>query len=226
MYVKIGKYPTTRINCYILDNHMDKKYGYDWPSKDKYTKQEKFLERLSDFVQAVYDVTVNKFVKHRERKIVVRIDKFDTWNMDNTLAHIVLPMLKQIKATKHGAPYVDDEDVPAELKSTAAEPKKNDWDTDSNHFKRWDYVLDEMIFAFEAQFNNWEDTFRSGKMDRIFIPIDKDGNVVSKDKAEMYRWEKGPQDTFELDLNGRKIYAERIAKGYALFGKYYQSLWD
>jgi hypothetical protein len=205
---------------------MEKKYGNDWPSKDKYTKQEKFLERLSDFVQAVYDVTVNKFVKHRERKIVVRIDKFDTWNMDDTLAHIVLPMLKQIKATKHGASYVDDEDVPAELKSTAAEPKKNDWDTDSNHFKRWDYVLDEMIFAFEAQFNNWEDTFRSGKMDRIFIPIDKDGNVVSKDKAEMYRWEKGPQDTFELDLNGRKIYAERIAKGYALFGKYYQSLWD
>jgi hypothetical protein len=29
-----------------------------------------------------------------ERKIDVRIDKYDTWNMDSTLAYIILPMLK------------------------------------------------------------------------------------------------------------------------------------
>lgn len=226
MYVKIGKYLNTRINCDILDNHMQKKYGYDWPSEDTYTKQEKFLERLDDFIQAVYDATVNKLIHHRKRKIVVRIDKFDTWNMDNTLAHIVLPMLKQIRATKHGAPNVDDEDVPDELKSTSAEPKKNTWDTDSNHFERWDYVLDEMIFAFESEFNDWEEKFTSGEMDHVFIPIDKDGNETDEKKAEMFRWEKGPKDTFAVDMNGRKMYAERIAKGYALFGKYYQSLWD
>ena len=48
-----------------------------------------------------------------KRKIEVRIDKYDTWNMDNTLAHIILPMLKQLKETKHGSPLVDDEDLPS-----------------------------------------------------------------------------------------------------------------
>ena len=53
--------------------------------------------------------------------------------MDHTLAMIIVPMLKQLKETKHGAPFVDDEDVPEELKSTSAPAKENDWDTDDNH---------------------------------------------------------------------------------------------
>jgi hypothetical protein len=45
----------------------------------------------------------------------VKIDKWDTWSMDHTLAQIVLPMLKQLQATKHGSPLVEDEDVPEGL---------------------------------------------------------------------------------------------------------------
>ena len=64
-----------------------------------------------------------------ERKIVIHIDDYDTWSMDHTLAPIIAPMLKQLKATKHGAPFVDDEDVPEHLRSTNAKPKENKWDT-------------------------------------------------------------------------------------------------
>ena len=85
----------------------------------------------------------------KKRKIQIRIDKYDTWNMDNTLALIALPMLKQLRNTKHGAPWTDDEDVPEHLRSTAAEPKENEYHTDSNHFKRWNWIMDEMIWAFE-----------------------------------------------------------------------------
>ena len=42
----------------------------------------------------------------------VKIDKYDTWSMDHSLAHIVLPMLRQLKATQHGSGQVDPEDVP------------------------------------------------------------------------------------------------------------------
>jgi hypothetical protein len=94
-------------------------------------------------------------------------------------------MLKQLKETKHGAPFVDDEDVPEELKSTSAPPKKDDWDVDDNHFKRWDYVMDEMIYAFET---------------------DPDLEDISMEEY-------------------RKI-NEKKQKGYLLFGKYYQCLWD
>ena len=85
--------------------------------------------------------------------IEVHIDKYDTWSMDHTLAPIILPMLLQLKETKNGAPLVDDEDVPEELKSTSAPTKENDWDTDDNWFKRWDWVLDEMIYAFDCKAN-------------------------------------------------------------------------
>ena len=35
--------------------------------------------------------------------------------MDRTLAHIIIPMLKQLKETKHGSAMVDDEDLPPHM---------------------------------------------------------------------------------------------------------------
>ena len=95
-----------------------------------------------------------------EQKVSVRIDDHDTWSMDHTLAHIVLPMLVQLKRTHHGAPFTDDEDVPEELRSTSAPPKEKEWDTDDNHFKRWDWILDEMIWAFNQKCrDDWMDDY-------------------------------------------------------------------
>ena len=51
-----------------------------------------------------------------DQKINVRIDQYDTWNMDGTLAHIIVPMLKQMKAQNQGVPLMDVEDVPEHLK--------------------------------------------------------------------------------------------------------------
>lgn len=90
----------------------------------------------------------------RTQKISVKIDKWDTWSMDHTLAPIILPMLKQLKETKHGAPYVDLEDVPKELQPKKQTKKqKVNGETDSTHFERWDWVLDEMIYAFDCKAN-------------------------------------------------------------------------
>lgn len=85
----------------------------------------------------------------RKRAVKVRIDECDTWSLDHTLAYIIHPALQHMRDNKQGAPCVDDEDVPDHLKKSAAPPTANEWDTDDNHFKRWDYVLDEMINAFE-----------------------------------------------------------------------------
>ena len=137
--------------------------------------------------------------------------------MDDTLAHIILPMLKQLQATKHGSPLVDDEDVPEHLRSTAAPPKENEYDTDDNHHLRWDWVLDEMIFAFESKLDDsWQDQFRKGKYE---FQMKKLENGMS----EMIR---GENDTSETDWDGMKTYEARISNGFKLFGKYYQALWD
>tara|TARA_B110000971_G_C20014006_1_gene502995 strand:+ start:2018 stop:2407 length:390 start_codon:yes stop_codon:yes gene_type:complete len=89
--------------------------------------------------------------EYPDPEIEVRIDKEDTWSMDYTLAHVILPMLKQLKESKHGSPFTDDEDVPEELRSTVDGPKINKWDTDSNFHARWNWIMDEMIWAFEQK---------------------------------------------------------------------------
>jgi len=153
----------------------------------------------------------------------IKIDRYDTWSMDHTLSPIILPMLRQLRDTKHGAPHVDDEDVPDLLKSTSAPPKENDWDTDDNWFKRWDYVLNEMIFAFEHKVDDsWEDAFRTGKMSHKTVACEWDENG----KATMYQWEELPDHTYKYDYDGANKVHERIQNGFCLFGKYYQNLWD
>lgn len=138
----------------------------------------------------------------RHRTIKVRIDDYDTWGMDHTLAYIALPMLKQLRSKQHGAPDVDDDEVPDELKKINADKQTaeeiENHHPDSNHFKRWNWVLDEMIFSFESQFNDWEEQFLSGD-----------------------NWL-----TCEVNWDGRKTYQARITNGFRLFGKFYESLWD
>ncbi len=132
-----------------------------------------------------------------KQKTSIRIDKYDTWSMDDTLAPIILPMLVQLKATKHGAPNVDMEDVPKELRPTNTEEwqklYKEGGETDDNFFKRWDWVLDEMIWAFEQKCrDDWMSDYGYNK------------------------W----------DSEGANAHQERMTNGFKLFGKYYESLWD
>jgi len=180
---------------------------------------QKWSNRLNPLCQAA-----QKFLDFVHPKInYVKIDYYDTWSMDHTLAHIVLPMLKQLKEKKPGSPFTDDEDVPEELKSTSAPAKENEWDTDGNHFKRWDWVMDEMIFAFECKLDDsWEDAFREGVIDWKSVPCAWDENG----KPTLYSTEDGPNNTYKCDYDGMKIVNDRIQNGFRLFGKYYQGLWD
>ena len=154
----------------------------------------------------------------KKRTIKVHIDRWDTWSMDNTLAYIVLPMLKQLKETKHGGPYVDPKDVPKELHPKKQTKKQKDnGETDSTHFERWDWVLDEMIFAFDSKVNDgWEDQFETGESDLQWKQLE----------GGMSQMVHGPNHTKVYDWEGRKAYEERISNGFRLFGKYYQNLWD
>ena len=150
----------------------------------------------------------------KRRKIQVRIDRYDTWSMDHTLAYIIVPMLEQLKETKHGAPFVDDKDVPKELKSTSAPPKENEWDTDENHFKRWDYVLDEMIWSFKQKVtDHWESQYYTDTGETKMVK-EEDGN---------YRM---VESGIDIDRKGLEAHQKRMSNGFRLFGKYYENLWN
>jgi hypothetical protein len=152
--------------------------------------------------------------KKRTRNIKVRIDKYDTWSMDTTLAHIILPMLHQLKETKHGCPDVNDEDVPKKLR--VREATHHDGETDDNWEARWDWVLDEMIWAFSQMNENedWEKEY-CVKPGEWHFEDKKDG------MSEMV-WDKKAV----IDNKGIKAHRARMQNGFILFGKYYTGLWD
>lgn len=195
--------------------------------KSQYVDHPEWVDRWSDLlvplsraIQWVWDRVDHKID-------YVKIDRWDTWSMDHTLGRIALPMLRQLKATKHGAPLVDDEDVPEHLRSTAAPPRENEYDVDDNHFLRWDWVMDEMIFAFEHRLDDsWQDQYRSGEHDLVWTPVDADGNEVPRGEHRYFRMDRGPSDTYECDYDAIRKVEERIQNGFRLFGKYYQGLWD
>jgi hypothetical protein len=156
----------------------------------------------------------------KKRKVKIKLHAYDTWNMDSTLSIIILPMLKKLKETKHGSPFVDDADVPEHLRSTMAAPKENEWDTDSLFHDRWEWVIDEIIWTFEQLQSDcdWEAQYYSGENDTIF--------EKSEDNNNTWELKRGPKHTQVFDAEGYKKHDERIQRGLILFGKYYRSLWD
>ena len=241
MKVYVSKYRDHWISPYTILNYMF--FWTDWSKcarwkleqtlederreKSAFVEHPEWVERWSDRLTPI-SVAIQKVLDFVHPKVnYVKIDYWDTWSMDHTLSYIVLPMLKQLKATKHGAPFVDDEDVPEHLRSTAAPPKKNDWDTDDNHFLRWDWALDEMIFAFEHKLDDsWEDAFREGEIDWISVPVDKDGNEVPRGEHRYIQMKDGPNHTYKCDYEGMEKVQQRMRNGFRLFGKYYEALWD
>lgn len=208
----IGPYQIAEKLLFWLDKHKDDRvhdFG-TWLSGGE--NQDSWLSKICQWIES-----------KKTRQVYVKIDKYDTWSMDSTLAMIALPMLKQLHATKHGAPCVADEDVPDELKSTSAPQKEFEYDTDENHFKRWDYALGEMIFAFTCKVDDtWQDKYRSGIHDMQTKPCAWD----DAGKPTMYEMFTGPKDTYVCDYTGMALEQARISNGFRLFGKYYEALWD
>lgn len=214
MKVKISNYNSRWISK-VHTRYMDKKYGrFEWDDNKDW--KDRMWERVEDALQWFYNHTINLILDKRSgQKVNVRIDYWDTWSADHTLAYIITPILKKLKDGKQGAPWVDDEDVPEELRSTSSPPKENEYDLDDNHFKRWDWVLDEMIWAFEqkTRYDGWEGDYYEYEH---FDPIKESEDFGEKIGIRL-KWE---------DREGREAHQKRMNNGFRLFGKYYESLWN
>jgi hypothetical protein len=205
-----------------LERNHGKRY-YDVEEED-YTFTDKVVVKTVAGIQWALDKTINVFL-NRKRKIDIRIDYYDVWSMDHTLSMIVHPMLLKLKEVKHGSPFVDDEDVPEHLRSTAApeltQDQKDYGHTDALFHDRWAWVLDEMIYAFASNLDDdWDDQFETGVRDYLDIeePHPKFGKV--------YSMKEGPNHTFKIDTEAMKAGWARRKNGMRLFGKYYNNLWD
>ncbi len=139
----------------------------------------------------------------------VFLDDWDSFNADHTIALIAAPLLQQLQLTKQSSGMVDNEDVPEELRSTSVPAKENEWDTDNNFHKRWEWVLDEMIWTLTEHANAAGD-------DKFFdhSEVDEKADIMTQVMQ------------IKCDLEGLDAYNKRKQRGFELFGKYFQSLWS
>ena len=179
---------------------------------------EPWVRRTNKVLEPVCTLWMNLLDVIHPKVNYIKIDRWDTWSMDSTLSPIILPMIKQLKATKHGAPFVDDEDVPKRLRIGAKGTGDPDVhklfeDNDNTFFERFDYILDEMIWTFEQL-----------SMDDHEAPF---YTHMTKTKG----WETGEDinksiRNIKVDHKGLKAHNTRIDNGLRLFGKYFRGLWD
>jgi hypothetical protein len=157
--------------------------------------------------------------ERRKRVVKVRVDYYDIWGMDHTIALIALPLLKKLKEKKQGSPHVDDEDVPEHLRSTAAPPlteeEQHCGSTDNNWHDRWEWVLNEIIWGFENM-------IADDAGDRQFS-ADKDPAKPSDEPGISF---KEMMDRTTYDFEAYKAFSDRVQNSMCLFGKYLQGMWD
>ena len=169
---------------------------------------------LSPFCSVLFDIRqfFNRDIRY------VKIDTWDAWSLEHTLSPIILPILKKLKRIKHGAPHIDDEDVPPKLRANrdtkykgTADPDlhKISDEVDKKFFKRLDYILDEMIWTFEQL-----------SMD------DHEGKFYDHSKSKKIKDINKSVRALKIDRVGLRKHNERIDNGLRLFGKYYRCLWD
>ena len=225
MRVYMGPYKSKWASSYPLERWwFERQYGEKyWDMDEKnYTKWDNFVLGFCEGLQWIFNNSINKI--NSERKIKIKIDNYDVWSMDHTLALIIHPMLLKLREQKHGSPYIDAEDVPQSLRSDLNRVKMHEdgeieeWDIDDTLHDRWNWVLDEIIHAFECEIDDeWDKQFQSGEIDHLWVKDETTG---------LTKLENGPKHTFVVDNEAMNKAWDRRKNGLRLFAKYYHGLWD
>lgn len=174
-------------------------------------------------------VNIGKFKKNGDRRINIEIDKFDTWSLDHTLALIILPALIQLKQTKHG--------VPSEFGDVGGRTYENQYSFDfysetadwafEQSTKKWDEVLDKMIWSFEQLIkDDYDSLYHHGTAKYDFVESDEYTNPVTGELEKMYQMIDKNLGKHWYDHVGHRLHEEKIQEGLELFGKYFRTFWD
>ena len=123
MRVKIGPY-LNWIGPYQIADKL-KVFGFS-----EYT-----CEKIGGKLDPILNGICEWVYKKRKRKMKIHIHNFDVWNMDDTLARIIVPMLKKFKEQGNSRP------------SNLSE-------------KKWNDILDQMIWSFEQIIEGRDDAAR------------------------------------------------------------------
>jgi hypothetical protein len=172
-----------------------------WKNWEEISYEEPWVEKWSDRIEP-FSVALRKVLDFIHPKIdYIKVDRYDSWNADCTMARLCLPIMKQLKESKHGSGHIKDEDVPEHLRSTNCPPKEDEWDTDELYHERYKWVMEEIVWAL--------------------------GEVADPEQSwEQSFFNQQPGMELKFDREGYMEYSARIDNGLRLFGIYFRTFWD
>lgn len=161
-------------------------------------KKPDWVDAFGDWIAKTWICDVLEWIESKKKRIkYIKVDSWDTWSADHTLALIILPVLKQLKESTHGYPSTHE----------------------CHSFEDWFAILEKMIWSFEQVIDlDWEEQY-------TIIPgeIDFDAKPEPTENGTLpVVWKTHGK----YDWDGMKLHREKIQEGLELFGKYYTHLWD
>lgn len=169
--------------------------------------------------------------KGSRRKVKIQIERFDTYSLDHTLAYIIYPALLQLKNSKHGVPNDFVMDIGGgdwEDQNSFDFYRESHSDVFEQASKRWDEVLDKMIWSFSQLISDdYSSQYHHGVSEWDFVESDKQyPNPITGKLENTYQMVDRDPTSHWFDSEGHKLHEDRIQEGLELFGKYYRGLWD
>jgi hypothetical protein len=196
MKVYIGKYRTF-FSIYKLIDKLQK-VGVKEDTCDKIGD---WFDRCLPFIQkglVRLDIWRNR---KSTQNSFVKIDYYDTWNVDGTIASIVAPLLKTFINEK-------DESYPGQFEN----------------YEQWEEVMKKMLWSFEQLNADWESQFYEVTKSKISF------NVIRDDKPgsgyQIFNRMNFDGDITRWAPRASEEHRKRIQDGLDLFAKHYFSLWN
>ena len=91
------------------------------------------------------EISISQYQQDSHRDVNISLCDDDVISADSTLAYVIVPVLSALKASGHTRAHVDKQDVPCDMHG--------------NIDDHWNWVLDEMIWAFTQINLDWEMQF-------------------------------------------------------------------
>lgn len=147
----------------------------------------------------------------------------DLFNLDGVLGRVIVACLEAFKKEEHAGFTVEDAHLPdhlAYLKPLVVDGKYTDeiygGNSDPLHKERFNYIIDEMIFAFQSCYDSSLEDYWIPDPD--YDPT-QDTLITQADGSLLFNL-----DITEDDVK-REAYEKRVRNGFNLFSRYYRSLW-
>jgi len=155
---------------------------------------------------------IGNFKKTGQRRIHIKIDDFDTINLTETCALLILPLLLEYKETYECIPDSAMSDISGQLCFDFYDGYEHPFDI--KPVIRWDDLLDKMIWSFyQLSTKSGIEMYQHGKIS-LEEKRSKDGVFYYERNTSQY-W---------FDSVGYDEYVRRIQEGIDLFAKHFQEL--